>query len=194
MNLFSDLLVEAATEAIRPPTVGRRPGALKPGSTVTPAVTSRLPVDGLVGYHARRDDDCWTAALATLLQVDYDELPDFCVDERLKLGQGPAEVERAVAGLEERWLEWRGLALQLHTKLPPVPADRWVGVVPVEGHFQSHALVMAGNQILWDPQHERDKAFVKAAGFAGVAPDRVFRRSYAVEVTHGYTIIERTQD
>jgi hypothetical protein len=186
---LGELAAIAAADAIRPPSVGRRPG--RPVATFTPATEVQLP-DGTVGYCLRRQDDCLVAALATLLQIDYDELPDTNIDERLALGQPPEDVQEAAAGLLERWLAWRGLKLELHTELPP-PADRWIGIVPVPGWFQSHALVMAGDQILFDPQHARDKAFVHAAGFAGVAPARVFRRSYACEISHGYTI-ERITD
>ena len=183
---LGDLATSAAADAIRPPTVGRRPGR---ALTFAPAVTESLP-DGTIGYCLRRSDDCWTAALATCLQVDYDELPDSCIDERLALGQSPEEIEADAAGLEARWLAWRGLKLQLHTALPPVQADRWIGVVPVEGHFRSHALVMAGDAVLFDPQRAATKAVARALGMPGAAPTRRF---YPIEITHGYTI-ERMTD
>jgi hypothetical protein len=184
---LGQLAASAAADAIRPPTCGRRPG--RSAVMFAPATESPLP-DGSIGYHIRRDDDCWTAALATLLQVSYDELPDACIDKRLALGQSPAEIDADAAGLEERWLAWRGLVLKFHTKLPPVPADRWIGVAPVEGQFQSHALVMAGDQVLFDPQRAATKALADALGVPGAAG--VPRRFYPIEITHGYTIERKT--
>jgi hypothetical protein len=68
-----------------------------------PGITKTL-ADGSIGYAARprwlggrwfpREDDCFASALATVLQVPIDELPDPRIDERLAAGESAGEIAR----------------------------------------------------------------------------------------------------
>jgi hypothetical protein len=112
----------------------------------------RRLADGSVGYFIRlpRRDDCWAAAIATCLQVPIDEVPDARLDERVKAGEDPEEVNCSAWQQMNRWLEGRGLRMIIHRKVP-APRRRWVGVVPVSGQFNDHCLVMAHDTLLFDP-------------------------------------------
>jgi hypothetical protein len=112
--------------------------------------------DGSTGWYPRyeraysRGDDCFPAALATVLQVPVDELPDAHIDERLAAGEDPEAIDRSVWAELERWLEKRRLRIVRHRMLP-VAEPRWLGICPVAGWFQSHALAMSEDQVLFDP-------------------------------------------
>lgn len=116
--------------------------------------------DGTIGYFERpgRTDDCFAACLATCLQVPLDEVPDPRLDERLRAGEDPAEINRSAWQTLAAWLTGRGLQVVVHDE-PPFEAPRWIGVVRFPGHFNDHCLVMAGAEVLFDPvdraQHER---------------------------------------
>jgi hypothetical protein len=114
-----------------------------------PPPRSRL-ADGTIGYAMARLDDCQRAAVATCLQVPIDEVPDSHIDDRLARGASVAAVDRAAWEQLTTWLAGRGLTLVEH-ETPPTHLKRWIGVVPVARAFQSHSLVMAGKQILFDP-------------------------------------------
>lgn len=106
--------------------------------------------DGTIGYYMRRGDDCWPAALATVLQTPLGELPDLNLDQRVELGQNPADISISAWVEIEDWLATRNLRMQLHRRLP-ITRHRWIGIVPVSGDFQSHCLVMTRAQKLFDP-------------------------------------------
>ncbi len=108
--------------------------------------------DGTFGYFVRglRTDDCWAAALATCLQVPIDEVPDPRLDERLRAGEDPAEVDRSAWLALDRWLADRGYRMTVHCK-PPTSRKRWIGIVQLPGWFQSHCLVMSRDEVLFDP-------------------------------------------
>jgi hypothetical protein len=124
--------------------------------------TMRL-ADGSVGYAARSCDDCWAAALATVLQVPVHELPQLRIDERLRAGSEPEEVNRSVSREIGDWLAARSLRMVVHQEVP-VDAERWIGVVPIEGWFQSHCLVMRRGELLFDPaQHLRPHEAIRGS-------------------------------
>lgn len=117
-----------------------------------------LLTDGTVGYYARRADDCFASAVATCLQVPIEEVPDPSIDALLDRGESPDEINRVASAEWARWFASRELAMTIHSKVP-VKSDRWIGIVPLEGEFQSHCLVMSGREVLFDPtdpkQYER---------------------------------------
>jgi hypothetical protein len=130
--------------------------------------TSRLS-DGTVGYHMRRTDDCWRAAVATCLQVPIDELPDAQIDQRLAAGESVEQVDESAWGEMCDWLASHGWMLIEHSD-PAVHLDRRIGIVPVDRPFAAHSLVMTGPRILFDP---------------AVKPG--VRTFYPVEVKSGYS-------
>lgn len=107
--------------------------------------------DGSVGWAAQRPDDCQRAAIATCLQVPIWEVPDPHLDERLARGrESVGTISRRTWEELDAWLAARGLRRRMHR--PPEDLDRWVGIVPGgAGAFQGHALVMVGDQVLFDP-------------------------------------------
>jgi len=111
--------------------------------------TKRL-ADGSTGYFIPlpRLDACWAAAVATCLQVPIEELPDSRIDERLQAGWDPEAINADHWSQWGHWLEGHGLRIVEHA---PLPLRRWVGIVPEPGVFHNHALVMAGERILFDP-------------------------------------------
>jgi hypothetical protein len=135
--------------------------------------TSRL-ADGTVGYHMRRTDDCWRAAVATCLQVPIEELPDARIDQRLAAGEPIEQVDEAAWSEMCEWLAARGWTLIEHSA-PPVHLDRWIGIVPVNRPFASHSLVMTGPRVLFDPSAK-----------PGV------RTFYPIEVKLGYSFTKET--
>jgi hypothetical protein len=114
--------------------------------------TCELP-DGTTGYFVRlpRLDDCFSAAVATVLQVPIDDVPDPRIDERLRAGDEPHEIDGQAWNALDDWLAARRLRIVLH-RIVPACRRRWIGVVPFPGDFQHHCLVMAGDQLLFDPQ------------------------------------------
>ena len=110
--------------------------------------------DGTIGYRVRvpRTDDCFAAALATVLQVPIGEVPDPRIDERLAAGESPEEItSSAWDGLYE-WLDRRGLRMIVHEKVP-ANRRRWIGIVPWRGDFNDHCLVMRMDRLLFDPAY-----------------------------------------
>ena len=108
--------------------------------------------DGTIGYYALfpRTDTCWLAAVSTVLQVPISEVPDPQVDKRRVAGEDPAEISRSAWDEFAAWLEGRGLRMVAHRAVP-VPRRRWIGVVPKEGWFNDHCLVMSHGELLFDP-------------------------------------------
>jgi len=114
-------------------------------------LTRRL-ADGTTGYLVRfpRTDDCFAAALATCLQVPIERVPDPCIDERLRAGDKPDDIDRDAKAELARWLTRRGLRMIVHTTVP-ANRCRWIGVVALEGLFVSHSMVMSFDEVLFDP-------------------------------------------
>jgi len=113
--------------------------------------TTTLP-DGSTGWYVRapRGDDCWAACVSSCLQVPIEQVPDPQLDERLRAGDAPEDIDRESGQEEERWLSERGLHLVAH-RPAPVWLPRWVGVVPLRGWFNSHSMLMCGGEVLFDP-------------------------------------------
>jgi hypothetical protein len=102
-------------------------------------------------------------AVATLLQMTPDQVPDFQLDKQKFVDGRPLEeTERSAMQQFGQWMDDRGLTMIKHTT-PPTPATRWIGVItanPVlydvdanESKFDDHCLVMTGSECLWDPSH-----------------------------------------
>ncbi len=101
-------------------------------------------------------DDCWQAAVATVLQCDIADVPDSSIDERLRDGVSPEEVNRSTWAELDEWLAERGIEMVTHRK-PPVSIRRWIGIVPMmPGAFADHSMVMSGSRVLFDPVAEVD--------------------------------------
>jgi hypothetical protein len=129
--------------------------------------------DGSIGYSMARLDDCWSASVATCLQVPLREVPDLRIDQRLARGETVEQVDRSSWDQMLGWLDGRGLKLIRHGR-PATHLERWIGVVPHPDAFKAHNLVMAYDRVLFDP---------------AVKPG--VRTFYALEVQYGYSIEER---
>jgi hypothetical protein len=131
--------------------------------------TVTLP-DSTTGYFERgtRSDDCFAACVATCLQVPLDEVPDPRIDERLRAGETANEINHAAWHEIESWLAERRLRIVRHET--PCHEPRWLGVVNFPGDFNDHCLVMAGDQVLFDPvdrsRHSREVRTFSAADVA----------------------------
>lgn len=111
--------------------------------------------DGTTGWRMQRFDDCLRAAIATVLQVAIDEVPDPHLNAKLRAGWQPSSVTQVTEITLTRWCEQRGLRMTRHDA-PPWNRKRWIGVVPpprrvTAGPFMSHCLVMCRREILHDP-------------------------------------------
>lgn len=131
--------------------------------------------DGTIGFfpHGLRADQCWASCVATCLQVPLDLVPDPRIDERLHAGQRPEEINRSAWQDFVEWARLRGLSI-VYWPEPPVRAARWIGQVRFDGYFNDHCLVMAGDQVLFDPVDE-------------TAETRPVRRYTLSDVAHGFT-------
>lgn len=147
---------------------------------VRPA-TVRL-ADGTVGYCVRapRKDDCFAAALATVLQVPIGDVPDPRLDDRVAAGETVEEIDRSAWSELNEWLYGRGLRMTLHTELPP-RRRRWMGVVPMAGDFQDHSLVFDRREVLFDPA-----IWQPVSGGEPIADTRVCEYGFD-DVTIGYS-------
>lgn len=116
-----------------------------------PTLVRRLP-DGTLGYFVRlpRKDDCFAAAIATVLQVPIDDVPDPRIDDRLAGGERPDDIGRAATLDLRRWLATRNLRMVVHRHVP-VARRRWIGIVVMPGNFNDHCLVMNHTHLLFDP-------------------------------------------
>jgi hypothetical protein len=108
--------------------------------------------DGTVSYRVRapRRDECWRSAVATVLQVPIDDVPDWRLDERHRGGEDTGEIRRSAWQEMARWLAGRGQRMVTHRTVPAARA-RWIGVVPMRGLFNDHCLAMSWGEVLHDP-------------------------------------------
>jgi hypothetical protein len=128
---------------------------LQVASTLTRPEQCLLP-DGTVGYYIRRGDDCMAAALATLIQVPLDEVPNARLVDRASAGEGREQTSRSAWEELERFAASRGLRFEIHDP-PPWRRARWVGVIPggLLPH-DGHALLMCRKRIVFDPSSNID--------------------------------------
>jgi hypothetical protein len=109
--------------------------------------------DGTIGYFQRRTDDCVQAALATLLQMPIDRVPDLRLDRRTWIdGMHPDELQRAIEPAFAEWTARYGLTIVAHAT-PPRWAKRWIGLMSAPGVFERHCVVMTRADYLWDVSH-----------------------------------------
>jgi hypothetical protein len=106
--------------------------------------------DGTVGYFSRRPDDCFASALSTCLQIDITDVPDAHIDDRLAAGETPEAINQSMWAEIMEWLKDRSLRMITHAE-PPTECLRWIGVIEIPGHFNSHCLVMARDEHIFDP-------------------------------------------
>jgi hypothetical protein len=136
--------------------------------------TVRIEEHGITGYcmDPERRHDCLRPAIATVLQVPVDQVPDPDIDRRLAddltdaRRRYPADaaerlwaISRAairtqLAGwqLIDEWLDRRAYRVTVHETMPTL--DRWIAVVepPIpEGFFGDHCLVMSHDTLIFDP-------------------------------------------
>ena len=94
-------------------------------------------------------DDCFNAAVATVLQIPLGESFDSRMDRRIRAGEDPDDITVTVEREFERWLSHRGLEMRVHKKVPPAK-KRWIGIVSM-GFSRDHCMVMSGDEVLFDP-------------------------------------------
>lgn len=121
------------------------------------AVVARegLPA-GLIGYHQSSRWDCMRAAVATVLQVPLEAVPDLLRDDvaesRTNCVDYDAFCERAFAELSD-WAAERNLEMVFSVEVP-LDRELWIGIVPLPGHFTNHSLVMHRRSIAFDPAEQ----------------------------------------
>jgi hypothetical protein len=153
--------------------------------------------DATRGWHQRapRSDDCFAPCVATVLQFDLSVVPDPEIDRSLARGESVAVVQARARRELAVWLAGRGLEMAFHREVP-VDSPRWIGVVGFEGSFQSHALVMSGGRVIWDPLVDWQRRALAATGgliggahgeFARAVQPRGVRFFAASDVTWGFT-------
>lgn len=111
--------------------------------------------NGDTGWCVRRSDDCLAAAVASLLQVPIDQVPDPNLDASIAAGANADELATQMWSDLSRWAQDRGLQMTYHEQVP-VDADRWIGIIPMFGFglaaFADHCVVcMRDGTILFDP-------------------------------------------
>ena len=112
--------------------------------------TTKKLADGTTGYLVRfpRGDDCWTACVASCLQVPIGQVYDSTIDKRLRRGETPDAILETVPAEFDEWLTARGYRMVIHGDLPP--KGRWIGVIEM-GFGRDHCLLMPDDQVLLDP-------------------------------------------
>lgn len=111
--------------------------------------------DGTLGYHSQHGDDCLMIAVATVLQVPPEELPDLRPLERYRAGEELDTIITSAWDSLRRCVTERGLHICFHSKPLPTHLRRWIGVCwDDQGQrlpFSDHCLVMAGQKVIFDP-------------------------------------------
>lgn len=104
--------------------------------------------------------DCMTACLASIFELPYDEAPHLCSPET------GAKIDGGWWNAYETWLGRRGWAVisRVRTEGDGEPMwcpwslnSYWIGGVKSPRTDGDHAVVMHGNQIVWDPHPRRDE-------------------------------------
>lgn len=112
--------------------------------------TTKKLRDGTTGWLVRfpRGDDCWTACVASCLQVPIGQVYDSTIDKRLRRGETPDAILETVPAEFGEWLTGRGYRMVTHGDMPP--KGRWIGVIEM-GFGRDHCLLMVGDRVLLDP-------------------------------------------
>lgn len=113
-----------------------------PVKALLPHLTCELP-DGRTGHYQRRQDDCMGAALATCLQVAYEDVPD----QSAAPGTYADDVASWTALSE--WVRDRGMRLRFHNR-PPEGCQAYIAVGPAGEDRYRHVFVVVGDHI-FDP-------------------------------------------
>lgn len=124
--------------------------------------------NGEIGYCMTPNQtfDCLRPAIATVLQIPLEQLPDARIDKRLDTGDPPEVIVRESWARLVRWLHGRGVQLVVHETVP-VRKHRWIGVckspnssfldellkdTPDSGAaFSDHSVVMCHDRVVFDP-------------------------------------------
>lgn len=125
----------------------------------------------MIEVEQRSRSDCLTACLASIFEVSYEDVPQF--------GRGWLRV------LAE-WLEGRGFAYLRRPRTIEDPADPmrcpwrfpgyWIAGVTSPRWKGTHAVVMHGHELVWDPSPRRGqghRGFVDATYFVPLDPARL---------------------
>lgn len=115
--------------------------------------------------------DCWKCCIASILELDYDDVPHFTqleeegtTDSWWNLTQGFLRLRGCVLarfglwGAETPMLIFGSKKIRYHFSVP----GHWIASVvsprmTPEGENLSHAVVMNGSTIAWDPHPSRDE-------------------------------------
>lgn len=91
-----------------------------------------LRSDGSIGWYQRSRYDCMRAAVATYMQIRYDDIGDDLTNtDRLY-----------------QWAAACGLRVRIHDELPDGP---WIGVSPAGDDGLRHTVVGNGSRVVFDP-------------------------------------------
>lgn len=108
------------------------------------SLTVQLPT-GHAAEYMRTRSDCLRAALSTLANRPYAEVPAVPPEG----SGGPHATAQGLADLGG-WARSLGYRLVWHEMLP-LDRGAWVGGIPADEHGPSHALVMCRDRVVHDP-------------------------------------------
>lgn len=128
-----------------------------------------------VGYFQRRTDDCLQAALASLLQMPPNLVPDLALHDMIASGVSSEEIERTADKLLDEWQQRSGLAMRLRAVLPAT--GWWIGVTYSGQCYSDHCLLMRGREVMFDPSRLAPTDEEEAA--AGYKHDDIY---YAITI------------
>lgn len=175
------------------------------GRVLVPPAVAREVIDlggGEHGYamHPQRHDECFRAALATMLQVPVDQVPDPRLDDLYDRGVDPVEISRRFWRHLADWLAPHGLEVAFHHDALPLDRARWIGVHVVDQvelqaaiiakkhdpstftragatAFSDHCFVMARDAVHFDP------------GVGVLSPPGLVQRAVRLsDITYGITL------
>jgi hypothetical protein len=138
----------------------------------------------VIPVEQRHPFDCMTAALASLFEVAYDDVPHFCSPTT-----AAKIVEHDWWAAYEAWLRVRGFVVLQRVRVegdgepewcPWAFPTFWIAGVESPRTGGDHAIVMHGNRIAWDPHPRRaehtNHRFVSADYFLPIDPARLVLR------------------
>ncbi len=109
---------------------------------------------GEIGYGMApyRYDDCLQAAIATVTQTPFEQVPDLRLRERLDRGEAYDEVSLEHWERIRSWAHRRGFGFNVYDEVP-LAQPRWIGIINPD-HLRrnrGHTLVMCHDELLFDP-------------------------------------------